>query len=203
MKIILILLILCCLWWLLFFRDKNRVIILILLPILIWWGYISIQWKEGIYKILSYWIQTFESPVEKIDTSFFDDEVKNSLLNIATELNDKNLASVTMDSEEIIYYDFDRNVLTQKNLLWLEIIKELNEKNIKHFSISINAESVLSKVDIYFSNKKYNYIYKAGGHNYTEWYIIPVMSWRIEKVIDDYWYIWRICDRNICQEPQW
>jgi hypothetical protein len=78
----------------------------------------------------------------------------------------------------------------------------LQKNNINLINIDYKNKK-FNSLSMSFIDKEYTFVYETNKHNYKEWYVIPVLAWRVEKVIDDYWYISRMCDRTICQEPQW
>lgn len=144
--------------------------------------------------------------VEKIDTSFFTYELREELINdikeVTKDTNDNNINYIEIGKDKIEYYGLNHNILSQKNILWFKINEIIWELNITFLRIWLDSIWKIDHVYVSFSWKKYTYIYEVKKNNYSEWYVIPVWTWRVEKVIDENWYVFRLCDRVICQEPQ-
>lgn len=141
--------------------------------------------------------------IEKIDTSFFTNELKNEIIDISNIIKNKNISYIKIYNNEVKYYDINNNSLLEDEVEWLNIVSmSLLKNNVSYLKININNNLIIERIDLNFEDKKYTYIYEIESHNYSKWYIIPVLAWRIEEVIDENWYIFRICDRSICQEPQ-
>lgn len=152
------------------------------------------------------WIKLYISyernHTENIDTTFFTDSMKKDLLEIVKIFQETNVRYIKIVDNEIYYYDLKQNSISENSFKWMNIKEILNKYNINTTYYFINSDW---KIDNIYFNIKSTYLslwYKIDKPNYSEWYVIPVLVWRVEKVIDDNWYILKDCDRIICQEPQ-
>lgn len=139
--------------------------------------------------------------IEKIDISFFTNELENDLLKVVKVFQDTELRNIKIIDNKISYYNLNHNNLNEDLFLWFNVKENLekNKINSAFYSINKNGEIRL----IYF---RLNYIdlaivYRNQKENIKEWDII--WTWRVEKIINDNWFISKDCNRNICQEPQW
>lgn len=173
--------------------KKSHILIL---SIVILFLSIYLYWE----KLLNNFIYIPKDPIKIIDTSFFTSAMKKDILTKINNIDSKNSDYIEISTNDIWYYDSNYNLSTKDIIK--EDIKILFQKyNIG--SVVINYKNKkLDLISISFIDKDYIYCYSTSKHNYKEWYIIPVLVWRVEKVIDENWYILRECDRNICQEPQ-
>lgn len=138
---------------------------------------------------------------ENIDTSFFTDEMKKNILDDVNNIDSKKSDYIEITRSNINFYDSKHNLLWTDNL-WQEIKELLQKYNINSININyINKE--INSLSLSITGKKYTYVYEVNKHNYNEWYVLPSLAGRIEKVIDEYWYIPIECNRTICPEPQW
>jgi len=156
-----------------------------------------------------FWIKTWFNyqrvHTEKIDISFFSADIRNKLITDITDIiktTSNNIPHIEIDIDYIILYDLNNNVISKYNTSSFNIIDIINNLNIGTISIYIDNKQQIEYLNLFFLWKKYLYIYETKSHNYSEWYVIPVLIWRVEKVIDNNWYILRDCDRTICQESQ-
>lgn len=155
------------------------------------------------------WIKLYISyernHTENIDTSFFTQELRNKLI---TDVNDiiktteKNISYIKIDKDYIIFYDLNNNIKSKYYISWFNINDIFHKLDITFMTIYLDNNGEIESIDMSLNFKKYLYVYESKKQNYSEWYVIPVLVWRIEKIIDDNWYVLRFCDRVICQEPQ-
>lgn len=148
------------------------------------------------------WYITYErSHVENIDTSFFTDYLKNDLWEIVKIFQETNIRFIKIIDNQIYYYDLNHNNISEKSLNWVNIKEILEKSNIHKAYYYIDNNWKIDSIYFNIKSKNLSLWYKP-NHNYSTWYVIPVLIWRVEKVIDNNWYILNDCDRIICQEPQ-
>lgn len=159
--------------------------------------------------ILFLWIKLYISyernHTENIDTTFFSQELRNELITDIKDIiktTDINTSYIEIDIDYIIFYNLNNNITSKYNIAWFNINNIFQKLNITFITIYLDNNGGIKNIDMSLNLKKYLYVYESKKHNYSEWYVIPVLAWRVEKVIDDNWYILRDCDRTICQEPQ-
>lgn len=131
---------------------------------------------------------------EKIDTSFFTEQIKNDILNIERNINNtKDFDSIIVDYYRITYYKSESNPL--KKDIPLDIKEVMKKNNISY----ININWILSEIYVNFTNNNFVYMY-TNSYKYKNWDML--ISWlmgKIEKVIDDNWYVVKLCgDRDMC-----
>ncbi len=187
---------------LLILKRKYKTLLIILSPIIILLTYLIIKWEKWLDNIISLWIKIPKTPIENIDTYFFTNKQKNEIINIWNLLLSNSIYNVEYVNNKIKYYDFNYNVIFIDKILSSNIKEVFEKNNIKSLTLMETNNWNIKILNLIFLNKKFLYNYTSIKHNYKEWDII-LSSYRVEKVIDENWYISRLCEnRNICPNLQ-
>lgn len=180
--------------------KKSKILYMFISLFLIIWMY-YLYWD----KLLDNSIHIPKEPIENIDASFLNNQVKEDIINNSKKFIwvDESISFVQITTNSIRYYDFNHNILIKNEKALFEINNIFKKYNITFLEIYIDKNYIKK---IKFSiNDDYNYlyVYESDKHKYRLWYTFPNFIWRVEKVIDENWYILRKCEnRNMCQESQ-
>lgn len=139
-------------------------------------------------------IADFKYPIKDIDISFFNEMDIDNLNQIILISNEKKVRYYDINSKNYSYYT-DRIWFTIKQS---NNINELSE--LKKLMIKNNITSIYNDWYIYFDY--------GDNDNFKLWYdkfnkiiVWNIMNnWRVEKVINNGWFIIRKCNEYICGE---
>jgi hypothetical protein len=155
-----------------------------------------------VFPFLSFKLYIFyqRNYIPNINIDFLTENVKNDILSIEKNINKKWGSYIYIEDKEIIYYKIRPEI-------------DFVDKNPPEYITRFFADTSISSITLLYTdykldkirlfsknNSKYYYIYTPENHWYKEGEILPGLEWRIEKVIDNNWYILRKCDRIICPE---
>lgn len=167
----------------------NILIILLIIWVIV---FFIISWSDWNQEEIKEAREKYE---KNINTDFFNE----------MDINDLNNLILISNEKKIRYYDINRNEYSYyKDRIWSTIKKSNNIKELielKELMIKNNVISIYNDWYIYFG---------YGNNNFELWYdkfkkIVIwniTNNWRVEKVINNGWFIIRKCNEYICGESK-